>query len=821
MTTTVTNRRLPFRLAATTALSVVFLGLTGAAALAQAIVVQGNRRVDAETIRGYAARGGSPEEIRRELQGSGLFSDVRVTRRGSQTVITVSENNSVNNVAFEGNRRLKSDFLTGEMQSRSRGPLSEQLIQADMQRIRDLYRRAGYGNTTVTHRIVPLPNGRSDIVYTITESSKTGVVAINFSGNSEYGPSRLKGLMTTTEMNYLSWFKTSDVYDPDRIAADLELVRRFYLRNGYADFRIVSSNATFSPERGGWVVDVVVFEGPRYSVRSVEVQSRIRDVDGASLRRVVSTNEGDWYNAEAVERSLAAVTVEVGRRGYPFTQVRPQGSRDAASRTVSISYVVDEGPRVYVERINIRGNSRTMDNVIRREFDLGEGDPYNKVLIDRAERRLNNLGYFNKVRVTNEPGSAPDRVVVNVDVEDKATGSFSIAGGYSTTDGFIGDVSLSESNFLGRGQFVRIGGTLGQRARSIEFSFTEPFFMGQRIAAGFDLFSRFQDNSTTSRFESRTTGGTLRATFPITEEFSITPRYSLFQTEIKIPNKSDRPYNDCLVQAAGLPNYSISGGLPSTIISGTPDCVANGEASVAIKEAAGRRLTSLVGLTLIYNSLDNVQTPKSGFYAELRPEIAGLGGDSKFTRISADARYYREVTDDVLGILRVQGGHTMGFGDDRNLRIIDHNFMGPGLVRGFASSGIGPRDATNAGTARTGALGGTTYVGASLEFQFPIPLLPREIGIRGAVFADAGTLFNFEGGRSIATAGCPTGTKGRSFDVNRNGVVDAIGVTGVSEVACVRDKNVLRSSVGASILWNSPLGRSASTTPTPCHTTRA
>ncbi len=255
MTTTVTNRRLPFRLAATTALSVVFLGLTGAAALAQAIVVQGNRRVDAETIRGYAARGGSPEEIRRELQGSGLFSDVRVTRRGSQTVITVSENNSVNNVAFEGNRRLKSDFLTGEMQSRSRGPLSEQLIQADMQRIRDLYRRAGYGNTTVTHRIVPLPNGRSDIVYTITESSKTGVVAINFSGNSEYGPSRLKGLMTTTEMNYLSWFKTSDVYDPDRIAADLELVRRFYLRNGYADFRIVSSNATFSPSAaaaGSW-----------------------------------------------------------------------------------------------------------------------------------------------------------------------------------------------------------------------------------------------------------------------------------------------------------------------------------------------------------------------------------------------------------------------------------------------------------------------------------------------------------------------------------------------------------------------------------------
>jgi outer membrane protein insertion porin family len=804
MTTTVKNRRLAARLTVTTALSAGFLALTGAAALAQAVVVQGNRRVDAETIRGYASRGGSPEEIRRELQGSGLFADVRVSRRGSQTVISVRENDSVNNVAFEGNRRLKSDFLTGEMQSRSRGPISESLIQADMQKIRDLYRRAGYGNTTVSYRIVPLPNGRSDIVYTIAESSKTGVVAINFSGNTEYGSGRLKGLMSTTEMNLLSWIKTSDVYDPDKIAADLELVRRFYLRNGYADFQIVSSNATFSPERGGWIVDVVVSEGPRYTVRSVDVQSRLRDVDGSTLRRVVSTNEGDWYNAEAVERSLAAMTVEVGRRGFPFTQVRPQGARDPGSRTVSISYVVDEGPRVYVERINIRGNTRTMDNVIRREFDLGEGDPYNKVLIDRAERRLNNLGYFNRVRVTNEPGSAPDRVVVNVDVEDKATGSFSIAGGYSTTDGFIGDVSLSEANFLGRGQFVRIGGTLGQRARSLEFSFTEPFFMGQRIAAGFDVFTKFQDNSTTSRFESRTTGGTIRATLPITEEFSITPRYSLFQTEIKVPNKADKPYNDCLVGAPGIANNSISAGLPSTVIAGTPDCIANGEASVAVKEAAGKRLTSLAGLTLIYNSLDNVQVPRNGFYAELRPEVAGLGGDSKYWRVSADARYYREVMDDVIGIFRLQGGHTAGLGE--NLRIIDHTFMGPALVRGFATSGIGPRDASNAATARTGALGGTTYFGGSLEFQFPIPIIPKEIGIRGAVFADAGTLFNFDGGRATALGGCPAGTQGRSFDVNRNGVVDGLGVVGVSEIACVRDKNIIRSSVGASILWNSPLG---------------
>lgn len=792
MKMTVPNRRLAARLRMSTAVGLAVLALTGTAALAQAVVVQGNRRVDAETIRGYVSRAGSPAAIRGELMNTGMFSSVNISRRGGQTVVTVRENDSINNVAFEGNKRLKSDFLSGEVQSKSRGPISDSLISSDLERIRALYRRSGYG-ATVSSRIVPLPNGRSDVVFTIVEGGKTGILSINFSGNSEYGTSRLKGLMNSTEMNLLSWFKTSDVYDPDRIAADLELVRRFYLRNGYADFRVVSSDATFDAERGGYVVNIVVEEGIRYRIGGVQVSSRLRDVDPDTLRRVVSTNEGDTYNAEAVERSLSAMTVEVARRGYAFSQVRPSGQRDQVNGTVSINYVVDEGPRVYVERINVRGNTRTLDHVIRREFDLGEGDAYNKVFIDRAERRLNNLGFFNRVRITNEPGSAPDRVVINVDVEDKATGSFSIAAGYSTADGVLGDVSLSESNFLGRGQFVRIGGSLGQRSRGLEFSFTEPYFLGYRIAAGFDLFSKFSDNNATSRFTSQTTGATIRATLPITEEFSVTARYSLYQTEIKVPNKADQPYNDCLLQIPGQPN-----------IVGVQACLDNGEASIAIKEARGERITSLAGLTFAYNSLDNSKNPRNGFYAELRPEFAGLGGDSKFFRISGDARYYREVYDDVVGFVRLQGGHTMGFGNEP-LRIIDHNFLGPNLVRGFAPSGIGPRDVSSPSTASTAALGGTTYFGGSLEVQFPIPLLPKEIGIRGAVFADAGTLFNFDGGRSTAGGGCVAGSKARFFDVNNNGIADG-GLLGASEVACVRDKNILRSSVGASILWQSPLG---------------
>ncbi|SEF90204.1 Beta-barrel assembly machine subunit BamA [Bosea lathyri] len=776
------------RLSRSVGLSAFMLAVSGGVVLAQAVVVQGNRRVDAETIRSYGQ--GAPQEIRQNLLATGLFSNVQVSRRGAQTVISVQENDSINRVAFEGNRRLKSDMLLQQVQSKAGGPMSQALIDSDVERLREVYRRSGYGLSSVSGRIAPLPNGRSDVVFTINESGKTGVKSINFSGNGAYSASRLRGLMSTTESNFLSFIKTSDVYDADRVTSDLELVRRFYLKNGYADFQVVGNTARFDEAAGGWVIDITVDEGPQYKVGNVSVDSALRDVDAAALQRYVVTSAGDTYNAEAVEKSLVNLTTEVSRRGHAFAQVRPRGDRDSAGRLIGITYVVDEGPRVYVERINVRGNTRTRDYVVRRELDLGEGDAYNKVMVDRAERRLNNLGFFNKVRITNEPGSAPDRVIMNIDVEDKATGSFSIAGGYSTSDGIIGEVSLSESNFLGRGQFVRIAGTLGQRTQGVDFSFTEPYFLGHRIAAGFDLFSKFSDNYNTGRFESRVTGGQVRLTFPITEEFSITPRYSLYQTEIEIPNTADRPYNDCTAPLLGItpiPGNSVF------------NCLSNGEATIAVKEAAGTTLTSLVGLNFNYNSLDNVQNPRNGFVAELKPEFAGVGGDSKFLRVAADARYYREIFDDVVGFARLQGGHVQATSGD--LRMIDHYFLGPTLVRGFAPSGIGPRDVLNDPTAN--ALGGTTYFGGSLEVQFPIFGLPRDLGLRGALFADAGTLFNYDGGSKSITnpafAGCPAGAEPRQFNVATTSIYQ-------TNVACVRDKNTIRSSVGVSLLWQSPLG---------------
>ncbi len=765
--------------------SLLALTLTSVAALAQSVVVQGNRRVDAETIRSYVTDTSAAglQSARREMLASGMFSSVNVSRSGSQIVVSVSENDTINRVAFEGNSKLKGDFLVNEVQSRARGPYNAATVAADIEKIKELYKRGGYGLANVTARQAPLPNGRFDLVFTINEGAKTGIQRINFTGNRAYSSFRLKGLMNSTEWNWLSWLKTSDVYDPDKIAADLELIRRFYLKSGYADFRVVSSDARFDAAAGGWNVDIAIDEGQPYTVGDSRVESRLRDIDSQTLQRVVTTSPGSTYNAEAVERSIQNITTEVMRRGYAFAQVRPQGVRDAAGRTIGVTYVVDEGPRVYVERINIRGNTRTRDYVIRREFDLGEGDPYNRVLIDRAERRLNNLGYFNKVRITNEPGSAPDRVVVNVDIEDKPTGSFSIAGGYSTADGIIGDVSLSESNFLGRGQFVRIAGQLGQRTRGIDFSFTEPYFLGQRIAAGIDIFSKYTDNTKTSRAETRVTGFQLRMTLPITEEFSITPRYSLYQTDLKIPNTSSKPYNDCTSPISGVTALNSNG------TSLYPDCAYNGEASVAVKESVGKTITSLAGLTLTYNALDNTQNPRNGLYAELKPEVAGLGGDSHFMRVAGDMRYYREVFDDVVAMFRVQGGHISKLGGG-NVRLVDHYFLGPSLVRGFASNGIGPRDVLS--DPSSNALGGTTYFGGTVELQFPLFGLPRELGLRGAVFADAGTLFDYKGATQ--------------FDLNRNGTFDCRASNVQPECVLVRDQNVLRSSVGVSLLWQSPLG---------------
>lgn len=712
----------------------------------------------------------------------------------------VSQGPIINRVVVEGNKRVEKGMIEPNLQMQARRPYNQATVDSDVERILEIYRRQGRALANVTPRVVDLPNGRVDVVYTINEGDKTGVKEIRFVGNNQVSASRLRGVMATTETNILSFLKSTDVYDPNRISADLELIRRYYLKNGYADFRIVSSDVQFDPNAGGYVVTIAVEEGPQYRVGAVNVESRIPELGEDVVRRNISTSAGSVYNADAVQRSLQDVTADAARKGYAFAQVRPVGTRDPATQTINLGYVVEDGPRVYIERINVRGNSRTRDYVIRREFDLGEGDPYNRVLVDRAERRLNNLGYFKNVRISNEPGSAPDRVVVNVDVEDQSTGAFSVSGGYSTSDGFIGEVSVSETNFLGRGQFVRVAGQLGERSNGVDFSFTEPYFLGYRMAAGIDLFSKFSDQTKYARYENRMTGGQLRLGLPFTEEFTLTLRYSLYQQDLQIPNDYKQPYNDCSIP---LPGYTV---LNPDGTSNRLFCESNGEASLAIKESQGQTMTSLAGLTFNYNTLDSTKDPRNGFYAEAKTDFAGLGGDSRYFRATGDARYYRELWEDIVGIARVQGGQIYGWdggdkgtaGSGGDLRIVDQFFLGPSLVRGFATNGIGPRDISSYDT-NANAIGGTTYFGGSLEVQFPIWGLPRELGLKGAVFADAGTLFGYKG---------PT-----QFDTNNNGIIDGFAPTGCTQSAIVsqecilvRDSKTIRSSVGASILWTSPLG---------------
>ena len=693
MSTTMKRRRGSAR-TATVACATLVAALTMAdAALAQQIVVQGNSRVDAETIRSYVTGtgSGSLEEARRNLLATGMFSDVRVGRSGGNVVVTVRENTTINRVVFEGSTKIKKEVLEGEVQAKARGPLSQAILDADVARLREIFRRTGRGSATITARVVDLPNGRVDVVYTIDEGGKTGIKEIRFIGNQAVSSYRLRELMTSSEMNLLSFLKTNDIYDPDRIDTDLELIRRYYLKHGYADFQFSRRTPSSTP-RAAATSSRSPLRKARSTGSATCASMRVSPTSIAELLRgSIETRPGEVYNAEGVEKSLTRMTTEAARRGYIFAQVRPTGQRDPATQTVSIGYVVEEGPRVYIERVNVRGNTRTRDYVIRRELDLGEGDAYNKVLIDRAERRLNGLGYFKKVRISNEPGSAPDRVVVNIDVEDQPTGAFSVAGGYSTADGFIGEVSVSESNFLGRGQFVKLAGSFGQYAQGVDFSFTEPYFLGYRLAAGIDLFSKFSDQTKYARYENRTTGGQLRLGVPVTEEIGMTLRYALYQSELKIPNTIKKPFNDCTLPIAGYTAVNADG-TPLY-----PNCAYDGEASIAVKESTGKTLTSLAGLTIGYNGVDNLRNPHNGLFVEVKPEVAGLGGDSKFFRVTGDLRYYHELfIEDIVGVARLQGGHIQGLGRTTSnqgitafggdVRLTDHFFLGPTLVRGFAPS---------------------------------------------------------------------------------------------------------------------------------------
>ena len=764
------------------------------AQVATSIVVEGNRRVETDTIKSYF-RVGPGERIDpvkadegvKALFATGLFQDVRPSWAGNRLIITVVENQVISRIQFEGNKRVKDEQLLQEIQSKPRGALSRPQVQADVQRIVDIYRHNGRYDVHVDPKVIERPNNRVDLVFEITEGLKTTVKEIDFAGNRAFSTWRLRDVIKTGQANILSFLKNNDLYDPDRVEADRELLRRFYLKNGYADVRIVSAVAEFDPGRNGFVLTFTIEEGDLYRFGPIDVQSNVRDVDIGVLRSELRVSPGNTYNAEAVEKSVEEMTIVMSKRGYAFAQVRPRGDRNFETHTVSVVFVVEEGARAYIERINVRGNTRTRDYVIRREFDIAEGDAYNKVLVDRAERRLKNLGYFKTVKITTEPGSAADRVILNVDVEEQSTGEFSVSGGYSTSDGLVAEVSIGERNLLGRGQLARAAVTAGQRTRGVEFSFGEPYFLDYRLAFGLDFFAKQVDASSSYVYRQQTIGGGFRFGIPLREDLGLQLRYSVYQQRIDLDStlRNCNNINPDYFTSFPTPDQSFNFPPPAGY-SGILNCYQDGEASAAVKQQvdAGPAIVSLVGYGLVYNTVDNNKQPTRGLLAEIRQDFAGVGGDVNFVRTTGEARYYYELMSDIISVLHLQAGYVTSWGG-KDLRMLDHFQMGPNLVRGFASAGIGPRDLTF-GTTQD-ALGGTMYCGTSFEVQVPIFGLPKDFGMRLAMFADAGSVWGYRGPTVFPAAGQTLTT------------VDPF--TG-------KDTNdmLVRSSVGAGVIWDSPFG---------------
>jgi outer membrane protein insertion porin family len=759
---------------------------------ASTIVVEGNRRVEAETVRSYfrlvpgeRLDAAKIDEGLKALYATGLFQDVRMREAGGRLIVTVVEAPVINRIAFEGNKRVKDDQLNAEIQSKPRGTLSRAMVQADVQRIVDVYRRAGRYDVRVAPKIIDLPNNRVDLVFEITDGTKTTVRELNFVGNRAYSGWRLRDVIKTTQTNILSFLKNIDIYDPDRLEADRDLLRRFYLKQGYADVRIVSAVAEFDPARNGFIITFTIDEGDYYRFGSVDIRSNVRDVDPASLRARLRTRPGDKYNAEAIEKTTEALAIEVSKQGYAFAQVHPRGDRNYEARLINLVYLLEEGPRAYIERINVRGNTRTRDYVIRREFDIAEGDAFNKVLIDRAERRLKGLGYFKNVKITNEPGSAPDRIVVNVDVEEQSTGEFSVSGGYSTSDGFLAEVSVGERNLLGRGQYAKASVTYGQYSKGFTVSFAEPYFLDQRLTFGVDLFAKQTIPYTFQSYGTTTYGFGTRLGVPLREDLGVQFRYTLYNQQINLsPNlRNCNDINPDFVSTFPTPDqvFRFPQGIANAAVGLQSDCYADGEASLAIKQAVanGAVWVSMPGYSLIYNTLDTIRYPTSGMFIEFKQDVAGLGGSVDFIKSTIDGRFYYEVLPDLVASFHTQAGNVTSW-NGQTPRMLDMFFGGPWLVRGFAPNGFGPRDLTPGTTMDN--VGGSMYWGATLEVQTPIPNLPKDVGLRFAVFADAGNVWNYSGPTSFPAF------FGQTIQLADTGPFD------------------FRSSVGAGLIWDSPFG---------------
>ena len=725
------------------------------------IAIDGTQRVEAATVvsnmllhEGDVYDDAAADRSLKALFATGLFADVKINWDGSTLTVRVVENPIINQVAFEGNSKLSEKDIGKEVQIKPRMVFTRAKVQADVQRIIELYRRDGHFAATVDPKIIQRPQNRVDLIFEINEGSATGISRINFIGNKVFDDDTLKDQIVTSESAWWKVLSSNDNYDPDRLTFDREQLRHFYLKHGYADFRVISAVAELTPDRSSFFVTFTVEEGEQYKLGKVSIDSQIKDLHAADLMPLLKVQAGDVYNAELLDKTIEALTFAAGTKGFVFVDIHPRVDRIKATHTLNVVFRIEPGKRVYVEKINVNGNTRTLDKVIRREFRLAEGDAFNRVLVDRSRTRIRALGFFKDVDIKEEPGSAPDRTVLNVNVKEQATGELSVGAGYSSQEQFLAQLSYTERNLFGRGQFMRASVSYSTIQQQYDFAFTEPYFLDRPLAAGFNIY-RVQTNFTQADYQSTSTAAGVLLGFPVSEYGRVTPRYT----------------------------YKID------------SLVANNNAPLSIILAASNNVTtSLLGYSYSYDTRDDPIRPTKGLVFAISQDFAGFGGQEKYVKNESSLTFYHDLfAENWIGSLSFSGGYINGY-DGQDVREIDRFFKGGSSFRGFAIAGVGPRETTKCSITidpatgqqtcvpgskpQNAALGGNAYAIGTFEVRIP-DFLPADYGIGFSLFSDFGTV----GVLSTATPICTA-----------------------TSLNCIHDNLALRVSAGVTLRWKSPFG---------------
>ncbi|WP_041558841.1 outer membrane protein assembly factor BamA [Novosphingobium sp. PP1Y] len=789
----------------------------------QSIQVTGAERLEPQTVLSYIKlRVGQPyskasaDAALKDLYETELFADVQISNDNGNVTIQVKENPVVNRIILEGNKRIKDDKILPEIKVAPRQIFTRSKIRADVARIIELYKRQGRYAATVEPKMVMLDQNRVDIVFEITEGDKSKVRQINIIGNEHFSDGKLRGEMVTKQARFTRIFSSSTSYDPDRMAFDQQKLRQFYLTEGYADFRVVSAVAELTPDKKDFIITYVVEEGQRYKFGDVKVESQLRDFDGERLTKNLPMKQGDWYNAKLVEDTIESLNDTAGAYGYAFADVRPQYDRNKDDLTMGLTFVIQEAPRVYVERIDINGNTLTQDKVVRREFRLAEGDAFNSLQVKRSTNRIKSLGYFQeKFEVEQKPGSADDRIILEANVEEKPTGELQLSAGFSSLESFIFQASIRQRNFRGRGQTVGLSGSYSRYSKSVEASFVEPYLFDKNVSLGVDIYRRdynsfnYYNSSRKTNYQQSTTGFQVRAGVPLTEYLTAVGRYTL-------------NYDDISVSKSQF--YSIDS-------NGDYSCDPL-RAGRYLCEAIGKRLSSIVGMSLIYDTLDNRVRPTRGETASINLDIAGLGGDVKYARLRANAAKYWPLGGGFVFSVQGEGGAIKGYGGD-SVRLTDRFYLGEPQMRGFGIRGVGPRvirqyysgvvgaEDTTMSNDSDDALGGKYYYKARGELEIPLGSGARELGLRPSIFVDAGAVW---GTKTPDTLDCSNGcfieqrdSDGnqlyytRDADNNITGTTttpngDPAGSTSYFTEQYLGNTWKPRVAVGIGVNWNSPFG---------------